>query len=224
MFWLTKKVYFIRHGQSAQNLDNKRQGTTGKLSDKGRAQAEFVGKRFKDIVVDIILISPYERTIETAEIINSYLNVKTEICDLLVERKNPSEIIGKDADSEEVTKIMDVIDRSYHDNNFRYSDEENFLDLKDRAKKLLSFLANRPEKRIMCVSHRIFLKMVAAYIEFGENLTSEKFVKIDFLNKAENASVTFAEYSSWQARRKGEELKEQAGWKLLAWNDYSPIV
>ncbi len=223
MFWSTKQIYFIRHGQSAQNESNVRQGSTGKLSDKGRTQADFVGKRFENIPIDVILVSPYERTEETASVINQHLHLKVEDCPLLVERKNPSEIVGKDADSLEVKKIVDLIDRSYHESNFRFSDEENFQDLKDRAKKLLAYLASRKEKRIMCVSHRIFLKMVASYIESGDKLISHDFVKLDFLNPAENASVTFAEYSPWRALKE-RKLGPQAGWRLLAWNDYGHIV
>lgn len=223
MFWTNKKIYFIRHGQSAQNEANVRQGASGGLSKKGREQADFVGKRFEKIPVDIILVSPYERTKETAEIINSHLHLHTETSELLIERKNPSEIIGKDANSLEVKKIIDAIDRSYHQNDFRYSDEENFQDLKNRAKKLLAYLSERKERRIMCVSHRIFLKMVASYIETGESLTSEEFVKLDFLNKADNASVTFAEFSPLKKALE-KDKKEQAGWKLLAWNDYGRIV
>src|SRR4051812_25868763 len=118
----SKKIYFIRHGQSADNLSKVRQGTEGKLSDKGREQAAFVGKRFSGIPLDIILTSPYERALQTASIINEHLHLKIEECSLLVERKNPSEIIGKDAESLEVKKIMDVIDRSYHQSDYRYSD------------------------------------------------------------------------------------------------------
>jgi broad specificity phosphatase PhoE len=232
MFWKTKEIYFVRHGQSANNAEHIRQGASGGLSEKGIRQSNFVGERFKNIPIDVILISPYERTIKTAEIINAHLHKPTEELDLLVERRNPSEIIGKDAESLEVKKIMDQIDRSYHDSNFRYSDEENFEDLKGRAKNLLSYLSSRKEEKIMCVSHRIFLKMVAAYIENGEALTSEQFVKLDFLNTADNGSVTFAKYSPYQAWKarwragfgRGGDPKEQAGWRLLAWNDAGRIV
>lgn len=227
MFWDSKEIYFIRHGQSAQNAEHVRQGSKGGLSDKGKEQARFVADRFKNIPVDIILTSPYDRTYETAEIINSSLNKPLEKCDLLMERRNPSEIIGQDADSLEVKKVIDQIDRSYHHSDFRYSDEENFQDLKNRAKNLLSFLSKRKEEKIMCVSHRIFLKMVASYIETGESLTSENFVKLDFLNPADNGSVTFAKYSPYDALRAklgNKKLAEQAGWRLLAWNDAGHII
>lgn len=213
-----KIVYFVRHGQSANNAANVRQGSTGGLSDKGKAQAHFVGERFKDANIDSLLVSPYDRAKETAAIINESLKRPIEYTPLLVERKNPSEIVGKDADSEEVKKIMDVIDRSFHDSSLRYSDEENFEDLKYRAKKFLDMLAARPESRILCVSHRIFLKMVFSYIEEGEDLGSHDFTVLDYNTKVENTAVTICEYSPWR------RFVGRNPWKILAVNDYGRIV
>jgi hypothetical protein len=52
-----------------------------------------------------------------------------------VERKNPSEIIGKHTDDSEVTRIVDQMDLAYHLDEYRFSDEENFTDLKKRARE-----------------------------------------------------------------------------------------
>jgi probable phosphoglycerate mutase len=213
-----KLVYFVRHGQSANNAANIRQGSTGGLSDKGKQQAAFVGERLKDTSIDILLVSPYDRTKETAGIINESLKRPTELSDLLVERKNPSEIVGKDADSDEVRKIMDIIDRSFHESDMRYSDEENFADLKGRAKNLLDMLSKRKEKRIVCVSHRIFLKMVLSYIEQGDALDSHEFAVLDYNTKVENTAVSVCEYSWWR------KIKGQNPWKVLAVNDYGRIA
>lgn len=214
----TKLIYFIRHGQSANNEANLKQGAAGKLSEKGEKQARFVGERFINIPIDTILTSPYERTQQTASIITEVIRRPIEYSDLLVERKNPSEVIGKDADSEEVKSIMNVIDRSFHDSNFRYSDEENFEDLKVRAKKLLDYLASRKEDHIMCISHRIFLKMVISYIERGEALDSHEFVKLDFFNTVNNTAVAVCIYTPWK------KLFGKNPWKVLAFNDYGRII
>lgn len=212
-----KTIYFIRHGQSANNASNLRQGATGKLSDKGVEQARFVGERLQKNDVDLLLVSPYERAKETASIINEFLKKPIEYTDLLVERKNPSEIIGKDADSPEVKKIMDLIDRSFHDNTLRYSDEENFQDLKARAQKLLTFISKRKERHILCVSHRIFLKMVLSYIEEGETLDSHRFAELDLLNSVNNASITVCSYNPV------DKLFGKNPWKILVFNDYGRI-
>ena len=210
---MKKLVYFVRHGQSANNEANLRQGASGGLSEKGREQARFVGERLKDTEVEVLLVSPYDRTKETAAIINETLQKPVEYVDMLKERKNPSEIVGKDADSEEVRRIMDVIDKSFHDSSFRYSDEENFEDLKARAKSLLSLLSKRKERRILCVSHRIFLKMVLSYMSQGDALDPHGFAVLDFNTHVENTAITICEYSAWR------KFRGQNPWKILAAND-----
>ena len=216
-FFRKKLIYFIRHGQSANNASNLRQGPTGKLSEEGVEQSRFVGERLKKNRIDVMLVSPYERAKETGSIINEILKKPLEYTDLLVERKNPSEIVGKNADSPEVKKIMDLIDRSFHDNTLRYSDEENFEDLKSRAKKLLSFLEKRREQHILCVSHRIFLKMVLSYIEEGEKLDSHRFAELDLLNSMNNAAITVCSYTPI------DKLFRRNPWKILVFNDYGRI-
>ena len=47
-------------------------------------------------------------------------------------------------------QIVDLIDKTYHSDDYRYSDEDNFADMRDRAKKLLEFLETIKEKRARC--------------------------------------------------------------------------
>lgn len=212
-----KLIYLVRHGQSANNALNLRQGATGGLSPKGQEQARFVGERFKNTHIDVLIVSTYDRAKETAALINENLGRPIEYNEILRERKNPSEIVGKDADSEEVKKIMDIIDRSFHDSTLRYSDEENFEDLKNRAKKLLTLLEHRKESRIMCVSHRIFFKMVLSYIEQGEKLDSHAFAVLDYNTKVENTAVALLSYTPLN------KLFGKNPWKVLAY-DYGHII
>lgn len=215
---ILKNIYFIRHGESENNAKSVRQGPLGKLSELGKKQAAFVGERFKQIPIDVILVSPFERTRETANIINEHIHKPLELCDLLTERKNPSEIINKSADDPEVAKIINTIDKSFHDSNLRYSDEENFDDLRERAKKLLYFLQNRPEKNIMCVTHAIFLRLVALYIEYGDNIDSHELVRLSFLNPVHNGSLTLCQWDESEAEN------EHFGWKLTVWDDYPRLL
>ncbi len=214
----TKRVYFIRHGETVLNAGHIRQGPDGNLSELGRKQVAATGERLASFPIKIILTSPYERTLETSEIINSFLHKKVEKCDLLAERRNPSEVIGKWGNDPEVRKIIDLIDKSFHEGNLRYSDEENFEDLKQRAEKLLDFLSARPEREILCVTHAIFLSMIGAYVEYGRALTPQGYTKMSFVYPLRNASITVCEYDP---QRRKDETK---GWQILAWNDYSRKV
>ena len=209
----TKIIYFVRHGQTENNLHNIKQGAEGSLTDKGRAQALATAKRFPKYKgrPQIIIASPFERTKETAEIVAKELHLKVIYSDLLVERRNPSEIIGRWGGDPEVKDILDHMDRTYHSDDFRISDEENFLDLKKRAKKLLKFIRWRWESRIIMVTHSNFLKMIVSYMEYGDKLTAIQEAKLSFFNPIDNAGMAICTYTShWF--KKGE-------WKVLVWND-----
>ena len=147
----TKLIYFVRHGETLNNAKNIRQGPEGKLSEKGRIQALETAKRFPKEKgrPQAIIASPYERTRETALIIGKELGMNVEYS-------------GHEGGEREVRKIVDYIDNSFHDDNVRYSDEENFTDLKERAKNLLEYIIDRPEERMIMVTHGIFLKMAVS--------------------------------------------------------------
>ncbi len=208
-----KLIYFVRHGETELNAKGVRQGPKGHLTEKGRAQALETAKRFpkKKGRPQIIISSPYERTRETAQIIAEELKMKIEYSDLLVERKNPSEIVGHSGAERDVRNIVDRIDNSFHEDTLRYSDEENFTDLKERARKLLVFIKSRREDRIMMVSHGIFLKMVVSYMLLSENLTASEYNELSYLNPINNAGIAICSYQGhWF-------IKDE--WKLIVWND-----
>jgi broad specificity phosphatase PhoE len=139
-----------------------------------------------------------------------------EYNDLLMERRNPSEIVGKSVNDPEVKKIVDHIDKSYHSDDYRFSDEENFSDLKTRARNLLEYLAGRREKTLVVVTHGIFLRMVVAYIIHGESLDARQYNLISFNTSANNASITVCEYrKGWFGPPKDKR------WQVLAWDDYT---
>lgn len=209
----TKLIYFVRHGETKLNAENIRQGKEGSLSDKGVAQVEATAKKFPKNKgrPQIIISSPYERTKETAGIIAKELNIAIEYSDLLVERRNPSQIVGHKGEERDVRLIIDRIDKSFHDNDLRISDEENFNDLLERTKKLLHFIKRRPEERIIMVTHGIFLKMVASYMLLGDKLTASEYNKLSYFNPINNAGMTICQYiPHWF--RKNE-------WKIILWND-----
>ena len=158
-----------------------------------------------------MIASPYERTKETAEIIGKELGMTAEYCELLVERKNPSEIVGHESGEKEVRKIIDYIDRSFHQDNIRYSDEENFTDLKERAKKLLEYILERPEERLLMVTHGIFLKMIVSYMLYGDTLTASKYNTLSYFNPIDNAGIAICKYEI--------HLFGKNEWKLILWND-----
>jgi broad specificity phosphatase PhoE len=209
----TKIIYFVRHGETENNAGGIRQGSAGSLTEKGREQALAAAMRFPKNKgrPQAIIASPYERTKETAEIIGKYLKMPAEYSDLLVERKNPTEILGHWSGDREVRAITDLIDKSYHEDDLRVSDEENFVDLKERAKKLLTYIVERPEERMIMVTHSRFLKMVVSYMIYGEKLTASQYNALSYFNQVNNAGMAICKYTShWFKKNE---------WKILVWND-----
>ena len=211
----TKLIYFVRHGETESNVKGIRQGPEGPLSAKGREQALATAKRFPKYKgrPQVIISSPFERAKETAEIIGKELNMKVKFSNLLKERKNPTEIIGHFGSEIEVRKIIDRIDKSYHADDLRVSDEENFMDLKKRAKKLLGYISRRNAKRIIMVTHGIFLKMVISYMLYGDKLSATQYNNLSYFNPINNANMAICSYTHhWFKKNE---------WKLLVWNDLS---
>lgn len=210
----TKIIYFVRHGETVLNAQGIRQGAEGPLTEKGRSQALATAKKFPHGKgkPQVLFSSPFQRTKETAEIIARDLDIaEIHYLDLLRERRNPTEIIGHSKDEPTVRHIVDTIDKGFHPDDLRYSDEENFIDLRTRADELLRFIAKRPERRILMVTHSIFLGMIVSYMLRGKELTASEYNKLSFLNPIANAGLTICTCRTRWFRK--------PVWKLLMWND-----
>lgn len=208
-----KVVYFIRHGETELNARGIRQGPDGPLSEKGRKQVIETTARFPKGKgkPKIILSSPFQRAKETAKIIADELKINTEFSDLLVERRNPSQIVGHQGVEREVKLIVDRIDKSFHDDSLKFSDEENFIELRDRAIRLLVYLQKRREPQIIAVTHGIFLKMVISYMIYGKNLTASLYNTLSYLNPMDNAALTICTCK--------KRLFKKTSWKVIMWNN-----
>jgi uncharacterized phosphatase len=212
-FMRPRRFYLVRHGETVLNAEHIKQGRDGDLSETGRAQAETVGRYLKRFRIKRILTSTYPRARETAAIINTHLDAPIEPVELLVERRNPSEVINKRTTDPHVEQIMDQIERAYHDDEYRYSDEENFLDLRERAHKCLSFLTRQYDSEIAVITHHVFLKMLIAYLLYRGRLHASDFVKLSFFNYSDNAGITVVEFHPWKY------FTRTHGWEVVTYNE-----
>jgi broad specificity phosphatase PhoE len=58
-------IYFVRHGESVNNVSKNYQGADVKLSDLGCKQAEIVAERLTHVPIDVILASSFTRAHDT---------------------------------------------------------------------------------------------------------------------------------------------------------------
>lgn len=211
-FGRPRRIYFVRHGETEANVKRVRQGAEGSLSALGREQARAAAEYLARFPIKNIVSSPQERAAETARIIQERLGAPLSFSPILVERRNPSEVVGKSENDPQIRRIMDQVDRIYHADDYRYSDEENFTDLKARAKKCVALLARQSERHMLAVTHSIFLKMVIAYLLYRDDLHASDYVKLSFYNASDNAGITIVEYRPWHF------LSRTRGWRIVEYN------
>lgn len=208
-----KRFYFVRHGETLLNAKHVRQGEDGALSERGRDQADLVGRYLKRFPITRIISSTYPRAKETAAIINEHLNVSVAYSPLLAERRNPTEIIGKSTHDPEVMRIVDQMDLAYHEDDYRFSDEENFADLKRRAESCLEFLELHGGRETAVITHHVLLKMIVADLLYRDRLHAGDFVKLAFFNVSDNAGITVCEFHPWKM------FSPTRGWEVVSYNE-----
>lgn len=80
------KVLFIRHGQTAFNLEHRLQGAMPvRLNECGRSQSRTLAKYLKSMPIDAIYASPRARALETAQIIGETLGQAIHVDERLAE-------------------------------------------------------------------------------------------------------------------------------------------
>ncbi|MDP2641599.1 MAG: histidine phosphatase family protein [Candidatus Yanofskybacteria bacterium] len=205
------KLYLIRHGESIANASSVIQPVGSELSEKGKEQARFLAKRFQGIPVDIILSSPLARTKQTAEAIQKEIGKEIVYSDLLAERKQPSELIGKPTEDSEAQRAFNLWREHAGDPAWHYSDEENFSEVRARARRFLEFLSQRNEEHILCVTHGVFLRTLVGLMGFGEQFTPQVFLVLRGFLRTKNTGITVCEQDA-----EGE-------WHMETWNDHAHL-
>jgi len=206
-----KQIYFVRHGESEGNVDPTYKGVNP-LSERGAQQAEILSERFKEIPLELIIVTSKKRSQQTADIINLKRNVPVEQNDLFLERVGDFEKTWthKHLSAGEMTQEIrkKFVLPSWELNPL----EENFSDLVARAKEALDFLEKIPQDKITIVTHGGFLKFLTSYIIFREKLTEDLAALFMGHTAASNTGVTMFKFKP-----------EKNEWRLISWNDHGHL-
>ena len=211
-----KNIYLIRHGQSEGNAGSIRQGPITPLTDHGKAQAKFMAERCAKLPIEVLITSTMKRAHETAAIIAEKTGKRLEVSDLFRERRRPTEFIGKSHQDPEGQEMDRLLVENFTTPGYRYSDEENFEDVKSRAQAALAFLVARDEEHVGVVTHSLFARVLLATAVLGDELTA---VECDRFIKAfdmENTGLTVLKYTSTATLYTPE-------WKVWTWNDHAHL-
>ena len=209
-----KKIYFVRHGESEGNVGEIRQTKETPLSPRGRSQAAYIAARAAKLPIDVIVSSTMVRAAETARSISETTGKEVEHSDLFVERRRSSEQLGKRKDDPVALEVDALLIENFAVPGYRYSDEENFDDLKRRAGEALEFLKNRSEQNILVVTHGIILRSLAARAVFGPELSARECELFIRTFHTENTGITVFEYD--------EERRNP--WGIWIWNDHAHLA
>ncbi len=209
-----KKIYFVRHGESDGNIGKSHQEATSSLTEKGRGQANFIAERCTKLLIELVISSTMNRAKQTAEVIVEKISKPIEYSDLFSERRRPKEQLGSLRDDPKALEAQEAITKNFAVPGFRFSDEENFDDLKERAGKALAHLKDRPESNILVVTHSFFMTTITAYAIFGEDLTALECRKFADKFHMENTGITILGF---------EEKGRKSPWWLWVWNDHTHL-
>lgn len=152
-------VYFVRHGQTVWNVENKICGVTdSELTELGHAQAVETGKRIltDGIKADEILYSPLVRAAETARHISEITGIPARMEPRLKEQN-----FGKWESTPRDGKDFMVAKREFC---CRYDGGESMLRVAQRIYNLLDELkAQSDKKTYILVAHNGISRVVQSY-------------------------------------------------------------
>lgn len=169
-------VFLVRHAQS----DTPRtlwQTPDSKLGKLGKQQAKALSQRSRFSRLDKIFASNWERASKTAAILSENLKTKTEtgILDYIHEREQLPQIYGAARDSEISKEYVKEYYANYGNLDWKFKNkEESVREVLERASKLSEFLQkNYKSKRVVVVSHDVFIRCFISMVMLGNNYFDE---------------------------------------------------
>lgn len=215
-----KNVYLIRHGQSVNNAmgaGRDYQGADDPLNETGKKQAQYIAKRACKLPLEALIASTMTRAQETAEAISHATGLPIESSAEFTERLPPTKIVGRPEGDRDAVAMHDAWTETLFGAEGKIEDGENFADIKARCERALSLLESRKESHIAVVTHGFFLRMIAARVVFGEDLTAREFARFVTGYRSNNTGITHIQsaptdlWSPWAYP--GQK------WIVRSWND-----
>ncbi len=209
----SKRIYFVRHGESEGNAHKLYGNHTQELTPRGHAQVVSVAKRCAAFPIGLVVTSSLARAQETATIIAQHVGAPIETTDLFAEIQQPSVFEGKSYFNPRLALLLYKQIKQFG-SEWKHSDEEIFADLKKRAHEAMDFLESRRETHILVVTHDMFLRVLIARIILGESLAPKECLAFMRTLRMANTGVSILDYSP---------TSPLSHWCLSGWNDLSHL-
>ena len=169
-----KSVYFVRHGQTVWNVENKICGMTDSpLTERGRAQARALGQKVKagGYAIDEILYSPLSRAADTAMAIAEATGLPARC-----EPRLREQCFGKYEGTPRNGEKFRISKTCFAD---RYDGGESMMQLAQRIYNLLDELKADTGKTYLLVAHNGIARVVHSYFY---DMTNEEYAAAGIKN------------------------------------------
>jgi len=159
---LSTFVYMVRHGESPKEGNERTRG----LTKKGTLDAGRVADILKDEKIDVVVSSPYIRSILTVEKITQQIGQEVLVYEDLKERKFSSE--NKRLDDQILEQILE---KSFFEFNFSIDGGESNAECQTRAIKVLKELLDTfKNKKVVIGTHGAVMTLMMGYFDSSYDL------------------------------------------------------
>ena len=172
-----KKLICIRHGMALHNVLFPQIGVEAytkhldtPLVQLGMEQSNGLRKTWEERdETELVIVSPSKRTLDTATNIFLGYTGKMLALDCVMEYPQGHDICNKRKNKNYLSKLYPHIDFSYiKTNEPKWLERCEYLkELKARTEELKKFVQERPEKKIVLVSHSSYIKTLMG-LEIGD--------------------------------------------------------
>ena len=180
---MVQTLYLIRHGEALHNVLFKKMGvkafrlpmaTDAALTYLGQEQSIQLGYKWEQKSnIELVLVSPLMRTLETAMNIFGDTDVKIMAHDFLREYPIGEDTCNKRSDRSYFKRKFPRIDFTgiAKDRDIDWTEERETMEsFEDRIHQMKQYVNNRSEKKIAIVGHSSYIgKVKDNYISYMEN-------------------------------------------------------
>ena len=159
-------VFFVRHGQADHNVEGILSGdphTKRNLTEKGKEQVIEAASQLKDKNITVIYSSPFNRTLQTAELIKQELGVEIEIItDERIRERNMGNLEGKSHDEKklELSQSEKIYTHKFGETG------ESYRDIEERMIEFINYISHKhSNENILVVTHGGPIIMTKKYLE-----------------------------------------------------------
>jgi broad specificity phosphatase PhoE len=213
-------VYFTRHGESVNNVADRRLQVTpangDSLSERGWEQARGVGERLRGEGIEAIIASPFGRAQETAQAIADVLGIGYETDEDLHEVRQSDAYRAASPHYAGTGHISWMLDA---DLEHAEPGAESFSAIVARVSRVRERLEARADERLLCVSHWGLLHFFAGATLFRDDFAPRHLTALYRMSHI-NTGITLFERRPDHYRIEGVDF---SGWSLLTWNDQAHL-